>query len=175
MRAMARAEAVVICLLVLAMDVAAGVLGLHAEKAQSQGKHLRILFIECRQPVRRAYELGVAAAAVLAALHAIANVAGGCACACSGDKLRRASPKRQMASLALVLTWMVLVVGLALLVLGALPNRKQHKLAECGVLPRHRFLSLGGVLCFVHALFCVAYYASASAAAREERRAAAHV
>ncbi|CAN6331251.1 unnamed protein product [Urochloa humidicola] len=64
---------------------------------------------------------------------------------------------------------MVLVVGLALLVLGALPNRK-HKLAECGVMPRHRFLSIGGILCFVHALFCVVYYASASAAKREERR-----
>jgi hypothetical protein len=185
-----------------------------------QGRHLRILFIECRQPVRRAYELGVAAAAVLAASHAIANAAGGCACSCSGDKLRRSSPNRQMASFALVLTWyarhgshasstpvsskwksliwkckprlalvtsdlyscrcrvgclsrMVLVVGLALLVLGALPNRK-HKLAECGVVPRHRFLSIGGVLCFVHALFCAVYYASASAAAREERRVPPH-
>ncbi|KAG2645924.1 uncharacterized protein LOC120690583 [Panicum virgatum] len=171
-RAMARVEAVVVCLLVLAMDAAAGVLGIHAEKAQSQGRHLRILFIECRQPVRRAYELGIAAAAVLAASHAIANAAGGCACSCSGDKLRRASPNRQMASFALVLTWMVLVVGLALLVLGALPNRK-HKLADCGV-ARHRFLSIGGVLCFAHALFCVVYYASASAAAREERCAAPH-
>jgi hypothetical protein len=72
-----------------------------------QGRHLRILFVECRQPVYRAYELGVAAAAVLAASHAIANVAGGCACACSGDKLRRPSPNRHMASFALVLTWYV--------------------------------------------------------------------
>lgn len=155
---MARVEAVVICLLVLAMDVAAGVLGVYAEKAQNQasfrvvgklfsfhcrvsgnqgrgqglrpysgirlagrgpwlpltrcgwrlqGRHLRILFVECRQPVRRAYELGMAAAAVLAAAHAIANAAGGCACACSGDKIRRASPNRQMASFALVLTWYV--------------------------------------------------------------------
>ena len=153
---MARVEAVVVCLLVLAMDAAAGVLGIHAEKSQSQasrvsllgvfperlcvtagvpaypgswgffrlwptpltwrgdsdgswlqGRHLRILFIECRQPVRRAYELGIAAAAVLAASHAIANAAGGCACSCSGDKLRRASPNRQMASFALVLTWYV--------------------------------------------------------------------
>ncbi|KAF8664391.1 hypothetical protein HU200_054560 [Digitaria exilis] len=175
---MARVEAVIVCLLVIAMDAAAGVLGIQAEKAQNQASasppHLRILFlfIECRHPVRRAYQLGVAAAAVLAASHAIANLAGGCACSCSGDKLRRASPNRQMASFALVLTWMVLVVGLALLVLGALPNRK-HKLADCGVV-RHRFLSIGGVLCFVHALFCVVYYASANAAAREERRAAPH-
>ena len=33
---MARVEAVVVCLLIVAMDVAAGVLGIHAEKAQSQ-------------------------------------------------------------------------------------------------------------------------------------------
>ncbi|TVU38721.1 hypothetical protein EJB05_12106, partial [Eragrostis curvula] len=168
---MARVEAVVVCLLVIAMDVAAGVLGLHAEKAQNQasGRHLRILFIECRQPVWRAYELGVAAAAVLAASHAVANVAGGCACACSGDKLRRPSPNRHMASFALVLAWVVLAVGLALLLLGALPNRTR-KLADCGV-ARHRFLSVGGVLCFVHALVAVVYYASANAAAREESRA----
>jgi hypothetical protein len=34
--AMARVEAVVVCLLIVAMDVAAGVLGIHAEKAQNQ-------------------------------------------------------------------------------------------------------------------------------------------
>uniref|UniRef100_A0A0Q3R7R8 Uncharacterized protein n=1 Tax=Setaria italica TaxID=4555 RepID=A0A0Q3R7R8_SETIT len=128
---MARVEAVIVCLLVLAMDVTAGVLGIHAEKAQSQGRHLRILFVECRQPVRRAYELGVAAAAVLAASHAIANAAGGCACSCSGDKLRRSSPNRQMASFALVLTWMILVVGLALLVLGALPTEHSWRVRVC--------------------------------------------
>ncbi|GJN11473.1 hypothetical protein PR202_ga29671 [Eleusine coracana subsp. coracana] len=171
---MARVEAVVVCLLVIAMDVVAGVLGIKAEKAQNQasGRHLRVLFIECRQPVWRAYELGVAAAAVLASSHAIANLAGGCACACSGDKLRRPSPNRHMASFALVLTWIVLVIGVALLVLGALPNRT-HKVAECGV-ARHRFLSIGGVLCFVHALVCVVYYSSASAAKREEGRTGAH-
>uniref|UniRef100_A0ACD5UMK8 Uncharacterized protein n=1 Tax=Avena sativa TaxID=4498 RepID=A0ACD5UMK8_AVESA len=164
---MARVEAVVVCLLIVAMDVAAGVLGIQAEKAQNQGRHLRILFIECRQPVRQAYKLGVAAAAVLAASHAIANIVGGCVCACcSGDKLRHSSPNRQMASFALVLTWMVLIVGLALLVLGALPNSKKS-LAQCGVM-RHNFLSIGGILCFVHALFCLVYYVSANAAAREE-------
>uniref|UniRef100_A0ACD5U815 Uncharacterized protein n=1 Tax=Avena sativa TaxID=4498 RepID=A0ACD5U815_AVESA len=164
---MARVEAVVVCLLIVVMDVAAGVLGIHAEKAQNQGRHLRILFIECRQPVRQAYKLGVAAAAVLGACHAIANIVGGCACACcSGDKLRRSSPNRQMASFALVLTWMILIVGLALLVLGALPNSKKS-FAQCGVM-RHNFLSIGGILCFVHALFCVVYYVSANAAAREE-------
>ncbi|XP_051215508.1 protein VASCULATURE COMPLEXITY AND CONNECTIVITY [Lolium perenne] len=164
---MARVEAVVVCLLIVAMDAAAGVLGIYAEKAQNQGRHLRILFIECRQPVRQAYKLGVAAAAVLAASHAIANIVGGCACVCcSGDKLRRSSPNRHMASFALVLTWMVLIVGLALLILGALPNSKKS-MAHCGVM-RHNFLSIGGILCFVHALFCLVYYVSANAAAREE-------
>ncbi|XP_037476862.1 uncharacterized protein LOC119354250 [Triticum dicoccoides] len=166
---MARVEAVVVCLLIVAMDVVAGVLGIHAEKAQSQGRHLKILFIECRQPVPQAYKLGIAAAAVLAASHAIANIVGGCSCTwpcCSGG--RRSSPNRQMASFALVLTWMVLLVGLALLIFGALPNSKKV-MAECGVV-RHRFLSIGGILCFVHAVFCLVYYVSANAAAREEGR-----
>ncbi|KAG8080220.1 hypothetical protein GUJ93_ZPchr0007g5061 [Zizania palustris] len=149
---MARVEAVVVCLLIIAMDIVAGVLGIHAEKAQHQGRRLRTtLFIECRQPVRQAYELGVAAAAVLAASHAIANAIGGCAC-CSGD--RPPSPNRQMASFALVVSWIVLVVGLALLVLGALPNAKTRAAAECG-LPRRHLLSIGGTLCFVHAPVCV--------------------
>ncbi|KAF0905199.1 hypothetical protein E2562_000988 [Oryza meyeriana var. granulata] len=164
---MARVEAVVVCLLIIAMDIVAGVLGIHAEQAQHQGRRLRILFIECRQPVRRAYELGVAAAAVLAASHAIANVVGGCSCACSAGN-RRATPNRQMASFALVISWIVLVVGLALLILGALPNAKT-KAAECG-LPRHHFLSIGGILCFVHGLFCLVYYVSGNAAKREEGR-----
>ncbi|CAN6247826.1 unnamed protein product [Urochloa humidicola] len=43
-----------------------------------QGRQLQILFIECHQPVRCAYELGVAAAAVLASSHAIANAGGVC-------------------------------------------------------------------------------------------------
>jgi hypothetical protein len=62
---------------------------------------------------------------------------------------------------------MVLIVGLALLVLGALPNSKKKSMAHCGVV-RHNFLSIGGILCFVHALFCLVYYVSANAAAREE-------
>ncbi|KAG8099742.1 hypothetical protein GUJ93_ZPchr0013g35248 [Zizania palustris] len=160
---MARVVAVVVCLLIIAMDVVAGVLGIQAEKAQLQGRRLRILFIECKQPVRQAYELGVAAAAMLAASHAVANVVGGCAC-CSGD--RRPSRNRRMASFALVISWIVLAVGLALLILGALPNAKT-RVAECG-LPRRNFLSIGGVLCFVHSLFCIVYYVSAIAARRED-------
>ena len=61
---------------------------------------------------------------------------------------------------------MVLIVSVALLVLGALPNSKKS-MAQCGVM-RHNFLSIGGILCFVHALFCLVYYVSANAAARDE-------
>ncbi|KAI5013361.1 hypothetical protein ZWY2020_028315 [Hordeum vulgare] len=125
---MARVEAVVVCLLIVAMD-AAGVLGSTRRK------------LRARQPVPQAYKLGVAAAAVLAASHAIANIVGGCYCTwpcCSCGQARRSSPNRQMASFALVLTWMVLLVGLALLILGALPNSKKS-MAECGLV-RHRFL-----------------------------------
>jgi hypothetical protein len=88
-KATERVEVVIVCLLVIVMDVGGGVPAIKADKAQNQAS------VECRQLIYRAYELGVAAAAVLAASHAIANVAGGCAC--SRDKLRRPSPNWHMA------------------------------------------------------------------------------
>jgi hypothetical protein len=94
-----------------------------------QGRHLRILFIECRQPVRQAYKLGVAAAAVLAASHAIANIVGGCACVCcSGDKLRRSSPNRHMASFALVLTWCAPVLYGYTCIFPVIRSSEEHRI-----------------------------------------------
>lgn len=34
--------------------------------------------------------------------------------------------------------------------------------ASCG-LSHHHFFSIGGIVCFVHGLFCVAYYVSSTA------------
>ncbi|XP_038975171.1 uncharacterized protein LOC120106267 [Phoenix dactylifera] len=91
---------VIICLLIVIMDVVAGILGIEAEIAQNkvlllllhfsiyliydcrkillQGKHLRVFFVECKEPVHEAYKLGLAAAGLLALAHAVANVLGGC-------------------------------------------------------------------------------------------------
>lgn len=55
-----------------------------------------------------------------------------------------------------------------MLVIGALANSKTR--SKCGFSHRN-FLSIGGILCFVHGLFCIPYYVSATAASREFDRA----
>lgn len=65
------------------------------------------------------------------------------------------------------LEWLIriiLAVGFSMLVIGTLSNHKSR--TSCGF-SHHHFLSIGGILCFVHALFCVAYYVSATAALNE--------
>ncbi|WOK91882.1 hypothetical protein Cni_G00573 [Canna indica] len=162
---MARAEAVLVCLLIVAMDVAAGVFGMEAEAAQNKGRHLKLFFIECKEPVRQAYKFGLAAAALLGLSHAIANVLGGCACICSGEQWSKSSPSRRMAAATLILSWTVVVVGFTMLIIGAMSNSKSR--ATCG-LSRRRFLSIGGILCFVHGLLCLIYYVCADASRKDE-------
>lgn len=55
----------------------------------------------------------------------------------------------------------IVAVGLGMLVIGTTSNRKSR--SSCGF-THHHFLSIGGILCMVHALFSVAYYVSANAA-----------
>lgn len=59
-------------------------------------------------------------------------------------------------------TRIALVVGFSLLLAGALANAKTK--ATCGFAHRH-FLSVGGILCFVHGIVSVAYYVNASSSA----------
>ncbi|XP_010923990.1 protein VASCULATURE COMPLEXITY AND CONNECTIVITY [Elaeis guineensis] len=161
---MGRLGGVIICLLIVIMDVVAGILGIEAEIAQNKGKHLRVFFFECKEPVHQAYELGLAAAGLLAFAHAIANVLGGCVCICTREEFDRSSANKQMASATLILSWIVVIVGFTMLIIGAMSNSKSR--VSCGFAHRH-FLSIGGILCFVHGLFCVAYYVSADATKRE--------
>jgi Protein of unknown function (DUF1218) len=60
---------------------------------------------------------------------------------------------------------LILAIGFTLLILGALSNSKSR--TTCG-LPHHHFLSTGGILCFVHGVFCLAYYVSANATKKED-------
>ena len=54
---------------------------------------------------------------------------------------------------------LILVVGISMLGIGILANQKAK--ASCGV-THHHMLSIGGILCFVHALFSIAFYVSAT-------------
>lgn len=61
---------------------------------------------------------------------------------------------------------LILAVAFSLLIVGAVGNAQ--KKSSCGIL-HDRFLSVGGILCFLHGLFTIAFYVSASAAAREAK------
>lgn len=158
--------AVIVCVLVLALDITAGILGLQAQAAQNKNKTVRVLFIQCEKPVYKAYQLGLAAAVFLVVAHAVANFLGGCACICSQFEFIRASINRKLAATLIVLSWIALIVGFSLLLAGALSNSKSK--TSCGFV-HGKTLALGGIMCFVHAGITIAYYVTATTAAHEVR------
>ncbi|CAL5412063.1 hypothetical protein CsSME_00030716 [Camellia sinensis var. sinensis] len=157
----------IVCLLIMIMDVVAGILGIEAEIAQNKVKHLRVWIFECRDPSYQAFKLGLAAAVLLALAHTIANLLGGCVCIWSKEELHNASANKQLAAASLILSWIILVVGFSLLIIGAMANSKSRK--SCGI-SHHRFLSIGGILCFIHGLFSVSYYVSAIATVQDQHK-----
>ncbi|XP_052482226.1 protein VASCULATURE COMPLEXITY AND CONNECTIVITY isoform X2 [Gossypium raimondii] len=150
---MVKVAGVLVCLLIVGMDVGAGILGIQAEAAQNKVKHLRLWIFECRDPSHDAFKLALGAAALLTLSHVLGNLLGGCMCVCSQEEFQSSSTNR-----------IILAVGLSALVIGILSNNKSK--GSCG-LTHHHFLSIGGILCFVHGLFSVAYYVSATAASDE--------
>ncbi|KAF8409466.1 hypothetical protein HHK36_005542 [Tetracentron sinense] len=157
---------VFVCLLIVAMDIIAGILGIQAEITQNKVKHLRLWIFECREPSHEAFKLGLAAASILALAHVIANLLGGCICICSKEEFQRSSANKQLSVACLIFSWIILAVGFSMLIIGTLANSKNRR--SCGI-SHHRFLSTGGILCFVHGLFCTAYYVSATATIGEEK------
>ncbi|KAE9445040.1 hypothetical protein C3L33_23062, partial [Rhododendron williamsianum] len=63
-----------VCLLILIMDIIAGILAIEAEIAQNKVENLKIWVLECRDPSYQAFKLGMAAAVLLALAHTIANL-----------------------------------------------------------------------------------------------------
>ncbi|MQL80439.1 hypothetical protein Taro_012870 [Colocasia esculenta] len=164
---MARVEGALVCLLILIVDMVAGILGIEAQISQNKKRHLKVLIFECKVPSHEAYKLGLAAAVLLAFAHVVANLLGGCHCICSKKELDTSSPNKLLAAATLILSWLIAIVGFSMLLIGAMSNSKSR--VSCGLAHRN-FMSIGGILCFVHGLFCVAYYASAFAIQREEEK-----
>uniref|UniRef100_A0A1D1XM19 Tryptophan synthase beta chain n=1 Tax=Anthurium amnicola TaxID=1678845 RepID=A0A1D1XM19_9ARAE len=162
---MARVEGALVCILVLILDMVAGILAIEAQIAQNKMKHLRVLIFECKEPSHKAYKLGLSAAVLLGFAHVVGNLLGGCKCICSKEELDKSSVNKILAAGTLILSWVTVVVGFSLLLVGAMSNSKSR--ASCG-LAHHNFLSIGGVICFIHGLFCTAYYVSARAVQWEE-------
>ncbi|RWR84388.1 DUF1218 domain-containing protein [Cinnamomum micranthum f. kanehirae] len=161
---MAKAGGAFVCLLIVVMDIVAGILGIEAEIAQNKVRHLRFMIFECKEPSNQAFLLGLAAAGLLAFAHVAATLLGGCMCICSTYEFQRSSSNKQLAAVCFVISWVIMAIGIGVLVIGAMANNRSRK---CG-LSHHSFLSIGGILCFVHGLFCVAYYVSATAATGED-------
>ncbi|KAK4255387.1 hypothetical protein QN277_008394 [Acacia crassicarpa] len=157
---MASTSGIFLCFLVVILDIAAGILGIEAEIAQNKVRHVRLWIFECRNPSHQAFMFGLGAALLLALAHVIVNLMNGCNCVCSQEELQKSSPNRQLSVASLILTWVVLAVGLSMLVIGTMSNNKRD--GSCG-LSHHHFLSIGGILCFVHAFLSVVYYISATA------------
>ncbi|KAL0405574.1 UNVERIFIED_CONTAM: hypothetical protein Slati_3871300 [Sesamum latifolium] len=149
------------CLLIVALDVTAGILGIKGEAAQNQEKHLRLWIFECKEPSHEAFVLGVAAATLLSLAHVLANLVGGCSVCNTQEELQKAAPSKKLSMACLVFTWIILAVGLSMLVMGTISNNKSR--ASCGF-SHHHFLSTGGIVCMVHAVFAVAYYVTSTAA-----------
>ncbi|MQM00600.1 hypothetical protein Taro_033337 [Colocasia esculenta] len=167
---MARAGGALVCLLVVILDMVAGILGIEAQTAQNKAwmKHMKVLIFECKEPSHKAYQLGLAAAVLLAIAHAVGNLLGGCNCILSTEELNRSSGNKKLAAATLIISWVVVIVGFSLLLIGAMSNSKSR--ASCG-LAHHNFLAVGGILCFVHGLFCASYYVAAKAVQWEEEKA----
>ncbi|CAI8616069.1 unnamed protein product [Vicia faba] len=157
---MARVGGIFLCLLIVIIDIAAGILGFEAETAQNKVKHLKVWIFECREPSHEAFMLGLGAAVLLGVSHVIANLLGGCNCVCSQQEFEKASSNKQLSTACLILTWVVAAAGLSMLVIGSMSNNRAD--GSCGF-SHHHFLSIGGISCFVHGLFSVIYYISATA------------
>ncbi|KAG7546716.1 hypothetical protein ISN44_As12g020450 [Arabidopsis suecica] len=162
---MARSVGFFICILILAMDVSAGILGIEAEIAQNKVKHLKMWIFECRDPSYTAFKYGLAACILLVLAHVTANFLGGCLCVASRQDLEKSSANKQLAVASLIFSWIILAIAFSMLIVGTMANSRSRK--NCGI-SHHRVLSIGGILCFIHGLFDVAYYISATASTREQ-------
>ncbi|XP_071718324.1 protein DESIGUAL 2-like [Rutidosis leptorrhynchoides] len=157
----------VVCFSIILFDLIAGILGIQAEVAQNKVQNLTLSIVECRDPSYKAFKLGSAAAILLAFAHAIANLLGGCHCVQSKQELETVTYNKRLAFTFLVLSWITLLIGFCLLTAGVLSNSNSRR--SCGV-SHHRYLSIGGIACFFHAMFAVCYYMSANAVDREEKK-----
>ncbi|XP_019167674.1 PREDICTED: uncharacterized protein LOC109163389 [Ipomoea nil] len=155
-----KALGLLVCALILALDIVAGILGIKAEAEQDKEKHLRLWLFECKEPSHEAFMLGAAAIGILVIAHLVANLLGGCS-VCATDEIKNASTRKQIAIAFLAFTWIIFAVGLGTLVIGTMANRKSR--ASCGM-SHHNFLSIGGIASFVHGAFALGYYVTATMA-----------
>ncbi|XVF77663.1 hypothetical protein PTKIN_Ptkin14bG0065200 [Pterospermum kingtungense] len=155
-----------VCLVIVIMDVAAGILSIQAEITKDKvTRYMSPKRLKCQEPNDQAFKLGLAAATLLALSHVTANLLGACMCICCTEKLETSSANRQSWFGCLIVSWIVVAVGFPALVMGMVENSKSK--GSCQAF-HHHFLFVGGVLCFVHGLLSVAFYVSATVSFQKE-------
>ncbi|RAL39464.1 hypothetical protein DM860_002997 [Cuscuta australis] len=136
------------CFLILVFDIAAGVLCIQAQVAQSKVGHLKVWIFECRNPSHEAFKLVAAAAMLLCLAHSLSNSLPGCV-------HKSSSCNTQLMVLSLVAEWILVALALLSLIMGVWGDWGSRKI--CGI-PRQHYLTTGGIMCFAHALFSLSYY-----------------
>ncbi|KAK3199448.1 hypothetical protein Dsin_022863 [Dipteronia sinensis] len=99
---------VLVCLVIVAMDAIAGILGIKAEVAKNKVIHMRQMRnFGCKEPSPEAFKLGLAAAALQGLAHITASLLGGFMCICCTEDLERSASSRQFWFTCLILSWYV--------------------------------------------------------------------
>ncbi|KAF5943705.1 hypothetical protein HYC85_017782 [Camellia sinensis] len=117
----------VVCLLIMMLDIVAGILGIQAEITQNKVKNQRVWIFDCREPSHEAFKLGLAALVLLCLAHTIANFFGGCVCICSKQDLQRATANKPLAVGFLIFSWIILAMASTMLIIGTLGKFEVEK------------------------------------------------
>ncbi|KAG6385154.1 hypothetical protein SASPL_153982 [Salvia splendens] len=141
------------CLFIFVLDISALVLAIKAKEAQNHAKHMRMWIFECKVRSHDAFVLGVAAAVSLSAAHIFVNLLIWLVVARRDDSQK---PSKKLTKVFFVSIWIIYGVGLTLLLIGTRSNEKKG--ISCGF-TYHNFLPMGGILCVVHAILSLAFYA----------------
>ncbi|KAL9441435.1 hypothetical protein AB3S75_020012 [Citrus x aurantiifolia] len=154
---------VIVCVMIVAIDVVAGVLSIKAGLIAQNKRDSGCGEAESEHHDKEVFKLGLAAAALQAVAHIVANLLGAFMCICCTEELERSTANRQLWFASLALSWIVAGVGFAMLIAGMLENSKSSlSSSSCGKLHNHFFV-IGSILCFLHALLlCIALYVSAT-------------
>ncbi|GMY31473.1 protein VASCULATURE COMPLEXITY AND CONNECTIVITY-like [Fagus crenata] len=154
---------VLVCLVLVAMDVLAGILGIKAEFAKNKVTRMRLRTIVCKESNRDAFKLGLAAAVLLALAHVTSNMLSGCICTSFMEELERSSStKRKIWFACHIFSWIIVAIGLPALIMGIVEDSTLR--GSCQLL-HHHFGFIGGISCFLHGLLsvlCIASYLSAT-------------
>ncbi|XP_015886104.3 protein VASCULATURE COMPLEXITY AND CONNECTIVITY [Ziziphus jujuba] len=163
---MEKINVALVCLLIMGIDIGAGLLGILAQ-IEEKKVHSTGWIPECRHLDHRALMLGFGAAALLAFSHVISHLSDGYICTCSkkGHK-NETSSNKQLTMVFLFLSWISFGFGFSLLLVGTLANLKLRR--QC-IFADHHFLSEGVSFCFLHGFLAAIYYKLAADATIQEQ------